>query len=156
MEIYDISELKRNLQDVYDITQITFQYDPDNSVSFKEYTVQSGEEMRIDMVCDSIYGNTKYVDILCSVNNIDNPLNIKEGESIIYPVESHIIALRYSDSDYSEDIQILINPEKKSNQDPNRKKYQDDNQSIPPTLLPRRLDPINLEGSNFNIGEGLF
>lgn len=157
MEIYDINKLIKYNDDIlYDITQMTFQYDPENVVTFAEYTVKRGEEMRIDTVCRSIYKNTDYVDILCSVNNIDNPLNIKEGEVLIYPVMSDIKHLRYSDSDAREDVASVINSDKNTKIDPNRKEFNDNKQSIPPTLLPKRTDPINIKGTSFNIGEGLF
>jgi len=156
MEIYDINELKRNNIELYNLIQLTFQFDPDDSIVFKEYTISRSEEMRMDTICDSIYGNTKYVDILCSVNNIDNPLNIKDGETIIYPRRSDIKDLRYTEEDTKENINQVINSEKKTKQDPKRKEYNENKQSIPPTILSRSTEPVNVKGTKFKIGEGLF
>ena len=157
MELYDIEELlKKNNTELYNLIQLTFQYDPGNSVIFQEYRVTRSQEMRLDNVSMSIYGTTKYVDILCSVNNIDNPLNIKEGEIIIYPRQSDIRALRYDKRDDTDEINGVINSDKKTKQDPNRKKYNENKQSIPPTILPKQIEPINLKGAKFTLGEGLF
>ena len=91
MKIYDLNNIDK-VDGFYDLTQLTFRYDV--GVSLSQYTVQKGEEMRMDLVCESIYNNTDYIDILCSINNIDNPLNIREGQIIIYPT-SNLDVLRY-------------------------------------------------------------
>ena len=75
MKIYDIDNLlKKNNQ--YDLFTRTYKYSA-NGIQYSSYRVQKGEEMRIDLVCKSIYGNIDYVDIILNVNNISNPLNIK-------------------------------------------------------------------------------
>jgi hypothetical protein len=159
MEIYDIDKLKRNVNGgLYDITQATFQYD--NTVFLYEYIVQIGEEMRMDLVCESIYKikNTKYIDILCSINNIDNPLNVKLGQTIIYPDESEINKFRYEDPSNNQDAikEAFTKPNKSTRQDSNRKQYLENNTSLPPTILDTPIDPFDLDGDNYIIGSGLF
>lgn len=156
MRIYDIENLIKENNDLYNLIQMTFQYNPEDTVRFSEHKVTRSQEMRIDNVCQEIYGNTNYVDILCSVNNIDNPLNIKEGEILIYPEASDINQLRYDKVDDDDTLSTVINTEKRTKTDPNRKKYNDNRQSIPPTILPQQTDPVNLKGTKFNLGEGLF
>ena len=56
-------------------------------VEMDRYLVQKGEDMRVDLVMQSIYGdyNLKDVDVLLFINNIDNPINIREGMVLLYP-----------------------------------------------------------------------
>lgn len=159
MEIYDIDKLKKSINGgLYDLNQATFLYNID--IPLFEYTVQMGEEMRMDLVCNSIYQNknTKYVDLLCSINNIDNPLNIKVGQTIIYPDESDISKFRYEDSINRGDSikEAFTKPNKSTRQDSNRKKYLENNTSLPPTILDNPIDPFDLDGDNYIIGKGLF
>lgn len=159
MEIYDIDKLKRNINGgLYDMTQATFQYD--NTVFMYEYIVQIGEEMRMDLICESIYNNknNKYIDILCSVNNIDNPLNVLLGQTIIYPDESDINKFRYEDPSTKTDIikESFTKPNKSTRQDANRKQYLENNTSLPPTILESPINPLDIDGDDYIIGSGLF
>ena len=121
MKIYDIDTLVKDSSGNYDLTQLTFQTDF-NSLRYQQCEVQQGEEMRIDLVCQSIYGNTDYVDILLNVNSIDNPLNIQRGTILVYPT-GNIDSLRYSDPKKNTDVEILGNSNKQQRKDVNRKKY---------------------------------
>jgi len=161
MEIYDIDKLKRNIDGgLYDLTQATFQYVDD--IPLYEYIVQAGEEMRIDLICESIYQNKniKYIDILCNINNIDNPLNVKVGQSIIYPDEANIGRFRYEDpinrGNEIKEAFIKTKPNKSTRQDDKRKQYLENNTSLPPTILDTPVDPFDLDGDNYIIGKGLF
>ena len=60
----------------------------DSTLDLSEYTVQKDEEMRLDLIIESIYGDIsyyEYADILLYINGIDNPLNIRVGQKIYYP-----------------------------------------------------------------------
>jgi hypothetical protein len=152
MDIYDLTTLGKDINGNYDLTQITFQL---QTVSYEQYEVQSGEEMRIDLICESIYGNTDYVDILLNVNNIDNPLNIQEGALITYPV-NNIDTLRYSGVDKTSDISTLANSNKSTRKDSNRKQYVENNLSLPPTILDQTTNQFDISGNNIVLGDGLF
>lgn len=155
MEIYDISTLLKDRDGNYDLTQITFELKLDGSINYGQYLVQRGEEMRMDIVCQNIYGNTQYVDILCNVNNIDNPLNIKEGTLILFPI-NNVENLRYSEQNNTDNIKILANSNKSSRKDSNRKNYIDSDLSLPPTILEESQDQFDTQGPNIIIGNGLF
>ena len=68
------------------------------SVDLTEYIVQRGEEMRIDLVMLSMYDDDKSIleniDIICFINDIDNPLNIFTGQKIYYPPVSQLDSYR--------------------------------------------------------------
>jgi hypothetical protein len=150
MKIYDLNNIDK-VDGLYDLTQLTFRYDV--GVPLSQYTVQKGEEMRMDLVCESIYNNTDYVDILCSINNIDNPLNIREGQIIVYPT-SNIDILRYSEPE-TEDVVLLSNSNKTTRKDTNRKKYLENKLALPPTTLKKRTNQFNIDGENIILGRGL-
>lgn len=164
MKIYDIDQIIKDKDTgLYNLTQLTFRYVNAN-IRYYLYSVQKGEEMRIDLVCQSIYNSTDFIDILCNVNNIDNPLNISENQIILYPDKSDLYQLRYQEPDVTKTLQEIsnpnsntsvINPNKNSRVDKSRQDYLE-NQSLPPTALPKRTDPINLSGDQFIVGEGLF
>lgn len=156
MDIYDISTLNKDSSGNYDMTQNTFELKLDGSIKYGQYIVEEGEEMRIDLVCQKIYGDIKYVDILCNVNNIDNPLNIKEGSILIFPI-NNIDSLRFSSKEkVSDDIKALANSNKSSRKDDNRKTYNNNNLSLPPTILEDNIDQFDINGPNIVIGNGLF
>ena len=70
MKVYDIDQLKRLESNInlYDLTKLTFKT-VFKEIIYNEYKVQKGEEMRIDLVCQSIYGNIENIDIILNVNN---------------------------------------------------------------------------------------
>ena len=59
-----------------------------NEVQLESYTVQRGEDMRIDLVMKSMYDDIytfPEIDIILYINDIDNPINIREGMVLYYP-----------------------------------------------------------------------
>ena len=79
--------------DVYDLFTSTFVYRDD--IALSEYVVERGFDMRLDLIFEKIYNLEPDVvglylvdmDVICYINNIDNPLNIKEGSVIKYPTD---------------------------------------------------------------------
>lgn len=158
MKIYDIDNISKGTDGLYDLTQLTFQFKLDNQL--RQYIVQRGEEMRIDLVCQSIYDNMDNIDLICSINNIDNPLNIREGQIIIYP-SGNFDSYRFSERDKQntideENIKQLSNVNKNNRKDQSRKDYLDNNSTLPPTILKKRTNQFNVEGDKIILGRGLF
>jgi hypothetical protein len=65
-----------------------------NTSALREYKVVLEDEMRVDLFFKNIYGIESSVlhlylhdDIILYINNIDNPLSIKEGMLLRYPLE---------------------------------------------------------------------
>jgi hypothetical protein len=156
MNIYDINVLTKDSTGNYDLTQTTFQLITNGSVQYSTYEVQQGEEMRIDLVCQSIYGNTENCDILLNVNSIDNPLNIKEGSIIIYPNANGIELLRYSETNNTNQTEILANTNKTSRKDKSRQQYRENNLNLPPTILEETTNQFDVESTQISLGKGLF
>lgn len=156
MKIFDLEKIqkKSNPQDLYDLTQETFEYKRD--IQYLTYKIQRGEEMRIDLVCQSIYGNIDNIDIILNVNNISNPLNIKEGSVIIYPNSSDISNLRPEIKDNSEVVKSLANSNKSTRIDRGRQAYIESNYSLPPTVLQSSIEQVKISQNSINLGNDLF
>ncbi len=156
MNIVDINKVTKNSNnsDLYDLTQNLFEYKID--IQYLFYKVQKGEEMRIDLVSQSIYGNIDNIDILLNVNNISNPLNIKEGSIIKYPNTSDIDILRIENKNKSETIKSLSSPNKSTRVDNSRREYLESNYSLPPTILQSSIDQVKIMENSIKLGDGLF
>lgn len=154
MKIYDIDTLLKDESGNYDLTQLTFQSDF-TTLAYRTYEVQQGEEMRIDLICESIYNNTDYVDILLNVNSIDNPLNVRVGTILLYPVDN-LELLRLSDIKNQNSGQILANTNKQQRKDTNRKQYVENKLNLPPTILNERNQQYDISSDIIILGDGLF
>jgi len=157
MKVYDIDQLKRLASNInlYDLTKLTFKT-VFKEIIYNEYKVQKGEGMRIDLVCQSIYGNIENIDIILNVNNISNPLNIKEGTIIIYPSASNISSFRVTDNRTANVQATLSSNNKSTAKDSNREKYVEQNYSLPPTVLDRPTEQVVISGDTIKVGTGLF
>lgn len=143
MKIYDIDILKKGEDGMYDLNKLTFRYlDPSD---LPRYEVQKGEEMRIDLVCNNAYRNTDLIDILCNINNIDNPLNIREGSFLFIPNQLNISELRFDEIASDETLDKLSNPQKSSRKDSDRQSFTDKNKSLPPTIMKKNISPFDID-----------
>jgi len=155
MELYDINQLVKNdgSGDFYDLFEIFFRID--ELTNFKLYTVQRGEEMRMDLVCQSIYDNTQYVDFLCNLNKISNPLNIKFGDTMLYVDRDFIERFRVKPKTQTEQ-QVIAKSNRGTLQDKSRQDYIENNFSLPPNVLERPSEQVLIKGSVIKLGNGLF
>jgi hypothetical protein len=127
--------------------------------SLNTYVVQKGEEMRIDLVMMSIYDDVSVleeIDILLFLNNIDNPLNIIEGDVIYYPALEALSSYRYSfepaETSGRNIRRALSTPNKTTKKDSNRRKFVESGYSLPPVVLSESRSPVRLENGNIVIG----
>lgn len=116
-------------------------------IYLQSYVVQQGEDMRIDLVMESIYGDDgarsfKHADILLYLNDIDNPLDIREGMILSYPPMESLDSYRFVPEEEDENRkdrvslkQRLAVVNKTTRKDEKRKKFIDANYSLPPTVL---------------------
>lgn len=135
----------------------------DNELS--SYIVGRDDEMRIDLIFKNIYelesnevgvylGN---IDILLSLNNIDNPLNIKEGTVIRYPEFGQFSLFRLEIEENQSKIkssvgQKLAVPNKTTRKDKSRGTYLSNDYSLPPVVLEAPREPVRIEDNIFSIG----
>lgn len=158
MDIHSFSEQIRTGQDgLYDLFRPTIIC---SNQGLSEYIVKKEEEMRIDLLFKNIYDLLpdsvsyyyKNIDILLAINNIDNPLNIKEGMVIKYPTLGEFDIYRYGESERDKAKESTIAklgvPNKKTKQDPARSKYLKDNVSLPPTANQSPKQPISFDKNN--------
>lgn len=136
MNIYDLSILQKTGNE-YDLDQRTFNYSL--NVPFSRYIVDRSEEMRIDLVCRSIYGNVDQIGFLMYFNNLDNPLNIRSGDQIKYIDSLLIDNLKISADDRSR-IEFLQDINRGTRTDPNR--IEQLNKSTNPTFNSRPIQQV--------------
>lgn len=161
MEFIDLNNNIRNKENstsLYDINTISFSYKPEVLLdNYKIYYVDEFEEMRMDLVCNSIYGNVNHVDFLCNINDIFNPLSIKKDMIIIYVDENLIPAFRPDRIDKTEIRKKISNKRKQTKIDPNRVKYlSEKDDSLPPTVTRRDYNPVKYKDGKISIGDGIF
>lgn len=135
------------------------------AIKINEYIVPIEEEMRIDLILKSIY-ELDYIsiedyysdiDILLTINNIDNPLNIKRGQIINYPSLIDLASYRITDEDdlSAESNKALVAisvPSKKTRVDKSRSNYNKTGLALPPIAKSNPKDSVVIQNGNFNIG----
>lgn len=124
-----------------------------------EYEVQKGEEMRLDLVMQSIYDDAfayKDVDIILYLNGIDNPLNIREGQKIRYINKGDFDSFRYvelgGDKSGSTIRSILGAPNKTTRVDSNRTKFLESEYTLPPVLLSKSEPAVQISTTKIVVG----
>ena len=127
--------------------------------SLESYTVQRGEDMRIDLIMKSIYNdiyNFKDIDILLYINNIDNPLNVREGMILYYPESSAFEGYRFY-----EEVSAAVNKSvkqslgvlnKTTRVDEKRNKFLDSDYSLPPVVLPESRPSVTMDEFKIKVG----
>ena len=123
--------------------------------------------MRIDLVFSNMYSiemsmmstYLEDIDVILYINSIDNPLNIKEGMVIRYPIKfSDLEKFRFTQPsiiDNSSVIKQLAIPNsinKKTRTDKSRQEYIENDYSLSPVILDTPREPVRLEGGKFSIG----
>lgn len=157
MDIISLSSLRYN---VYTKT-FNFYYPVLSYIKseLNTYIVQQGEEMRLDLVMMSIYDDVSVLDemdIILFLNNIDNPLNIMEGDVIFYPPMEALSSYRYTfepaETSGKNIRRALATPNKTTRKDDNRKKFTENGFSLPPVVLDESKPPVRLENGKIVIG----
>lgn len=150
MNIYDISILKRdpNQSDLYDLTEPTF---TQPILTPFQMIVTKEQEMRIDLISYELYKSVDYVDFLLNLNDIDNPINIKQGDVILYTSIDKFELCKIAPNTNDVKQKTLLSPNKSSKKDPNRQQYIEDNYQLPPTFLETPASPISTSGNKITI-----
>jgi len=123
------------------------------------YTVQKDEDMRIDLVMKSIYDNNYIlsdIDIILYINNIDNPLNIREGMVLYYTSEESLDNYRLGEEEavsknksVKQQLGVL---NKTTRVDEKRKKFIDADYSLPPVVKQQSSPSVTFDSESIKIG----
>lgn len=164
----DITSLQRDTKfdtkGMYDLFATTFFYN--TTVPLKEYVVTMDDEMRIDLVFRNMYEielnilhlYLQDVDIILYINNIDNPLNLKEGMILRYPEIGNMDKFRYvpttsqTSNDISKQLGVQNSPDKTNKVDSIRQQYIENDYSLPPVVLDTPKESVRLIDGRFSIG----
>jgi hypothetical protein len=161
--LLDYVRLDSNQDGLYDLIEPYVLYRTD--IPLLSYEVEEGEDMRIDLVFQSMYDldpqsvglYLDQIDIILNINNIQNPLNIQKGMILIYPnsIES-IDQFRITEDDFKKSNDNLNRrltvPNVSVKVDPKRKQFTDNNFSFPPTVLKNPKPPVSLQNGQIFIG----
>jgi hypothetical protein len=152
MKLYDLYKLIRDTKqnNLYNFFDPTFKMNI--GINLREHIVAPEEEMRIDLVCNNIYNSIEQVDFLLDLNDIDNPLNIMEGDQILYASVTAIPEYRVKTIDNNNARAKLLNANKSSRKDDNRKKYLDESYVLPPTFVETPEAPVKISNNQIVIG----
>ena len=131
----------------------------DITVEMYEYTVQKGEDMRLDLIMKAIYNDSSTfsdVDIILYLNGIDNPLNIREGQKIKYINKTDFDRFRYvelgGDKNGLAIKSILGAPNKTTRVDSNRTKFLESGYTLPPVLLSKSEPSVKIDETKIIVG----
>jgi len=147
----------------WDVLSPSFFLVPEMRSSLNAYEVQKGEEMRLDLVMMSIYQDPyllKHMDVILYINDIDNPLNIREGMILYYPNQTKLDDFRYYVAGKINDKQVSSKNIKQSlgvfnkttRKDENRKKFLDADYSLPPTVMRESRPPVYASNGSIVVG----
>ena len=165
MDIFSLfNTVKFNTTDnIYNLFEPTILFRDDST---QEYTVTDTDEMRIDLIFQNMYNITpnsiyemlEHIDIILRLNNIDNPLNIKEGMVLKYPTMGQFEFYRYSEvledtnNETIKQLGVQNNPNKTTRVDPNRQNYIENDYSLSPVVLDTPREPVRIVDGRFSIG----
>jgi len=150
MKLISLENDNKDLNNLYDLTVENFI--PNYSANLKPYLVTKEDNMRIDLVCNNIYGNCNYCDYLLYINGIDNPLNILEGDIFYFVDLGDIDIFKKENVEKTKEEIYLINTNKKTKIDSSRKDFIENDYSLPPNfnLIPKA--PAKIEGNKIILG----
>jgi hypothetical protein len=135
----------------------------DGSYELLKYIVPPAVEGRIDLLMEEIYGVDSYVfsdlDVILHINNIDNPLSIITGMTILYPGQENLESFRWTPNQdqidgFSTDklTKKLMFPNKTTSSDPNRRKHLRSSVAVPPTVNLTSKPPVVVGDGKIIIG----
>jgi len=137
-----------NQNGLYDLTTQTFRNVAGLYPSV--HTVTKDEEMRMDLVCKNLLNTTDYLDLLMDLNDIDNPLNVMQGDLVYYiPTSTFDIYKVYPQA--ISNVKILISQNKANIKDNTRVNYIENNYQLAPTFLDTPKSPISYSNGKITI-----
>ena len=148
----------------YDLFTPTFISNP--NIKLNQYIVTKDDEMRIDLVFANMYSidisdlasYLEDIDVILYINNIYNPLNIKEGMVLDYPIIGELEDYRYlppptlSNNSITKQLATPNTPDKTTKRDASRQNYIENDYSLSPVVLDTPREPVRIVDGKFSIG----
>jgi hypothetical protein len=148
----------------YDLFTPTFINNP--AIRLNQYEVTKDDEMRIDLVFAKMYlidnsdllSYLEDIDVILYINNIYNPLNIKEGMILDYPIIGELENYRYlppatlSNNSITKQLGTPNTPDKRTRRDVSRQNYVENDYSLSPVVLDTPREPVRIVDGKFSIG----
>lgn len=140
MNFDELENLRKDSRtNLFDLSKAVFVFD--ETVPLFPYFVEREAEMRMDIISDNLYETTDYVAFLCRLNNIVNPLNIKENTLLVYPNRGDILRFKPEEVEFIEEVkEAFLNINKNKRVDKNREKYLNSENDI---ILPPNFNQTN-------------
>lgn len=166
MNVKSLQEgVKKNLETgLYNLFTPTFISNP--TIRLMQYEVTKDDEMRIDLVFGKMYSiemsmmstYLEDIDVILYINNINNPLNIKEGMILDYPDIDKLYQFRFeptstiNDSSVAKQLGTPNTPDKRTRRDASRQNYVENDYSLSPVVLDTPREPVRIVDGKFSIG----
>lgn len=166
MNIYSIfkNTFFDKLIDLYDLITPSFIYrneSPDIQYTYVE--VKEYQEMRIDLIFMEAYNLNydysksylQHIDVILYLNNIDNPLNIKKGMTLMFPPLEKMEEFRTTPDTLNDSNLVqekLSVPNKSTRKDKNREDFKNNGYSLPPVVLDKPKVSVSIKNGKYNIG----
>ena len=146
MRVFDLDNLTRddNQDGLYNLIEQTFVL---RDLPYLTTVVTKEQEMRIDLISQSLYGDVDHTDLILNLNNIDLPINIKQGDTIFYIPADLIDNYRIKVDETTNKRRLLLSPDKANVKDPNRKSFVENDYQLPPTFLNSPENPVTSTGN---------
>lgn len=166
MNVKSLQEgVKKNIDTgLYNLFTPTFINNP--TIRLNQYEVTKDDEMRIDLVFAKMYlidnsdllSYLEDIDVILYINNIYNPLNIKEGMILDYPIIGELENYRYlppatlSNNSITKQLGTPNTPDKRTRRDASRQNYVENDYSLSPVVLDTPREPVRIVDGKFSIG----
>jgi hypothetical protein len=146
MRVFDLDNLTRddNQDGLYNLIEQTFVL---RDLPYLTTVVTKEQEMRIDLISQYLYGDVDHTDLILNLNNIDLPINIKQGDTIFYIPVDLIDNYRIKVDETTNKRRLLLSPDKANVKDPNRKSFVENDYQLPPTFLNSPENPVTSTGN---------
>jgi hypothetical protein len=146
MRVFDLDNLTRddNQDGLYNLIEQTFVM---RDLPYLTTVVTKEQEMRIDLISQHLYGDVDHADLILNLNNIDLPINVKQGDTIFYISSDLIDNYRIKVDETTNKRKLLLSPDKANVKDPNRKSFVENDYQLPPTFLNTPENPVTSTGN---------
>jgi hypothetical protein len=149
---------------VFDLFTSTFTYK--SGINLSEYITERDVEMRLDLIFQRIYNLEDNevglylgdMDVICFINGIGNPLNIREGVTIKYPTDMgdlqkfRVVSVDQDLNNKDKIKERLSFPNKSTRKDKSREDFVKGGYSLPPVVLESPRPPVTIKNGKFSIG----